>query len=84
MCMHAKTTSENFLFQKIRVFGNVEPAEDGLQTAFQDKLTIYDKNTSLKRLNLLDESFLECPKCKVQYPTSQHRELLAHIDFCGE
>ncbi|XP_006029487.1 centrosomal protein of 55 kDa [Alligator sinensis] len=76
--LKAKETS------KIHVFGNVEPAEDGLQTAFQDKLTIYDKNTSLKRLNLLDESFLECPKCKVQYPTSQHRELLAHIDFCGE
>ncbi|XP_043912604.1 centrosomal protein of 55 kDa isoform X2 [Protopterus annectens] len=31
---------------------------------------------------LLDESFLECPKCKAQYLTSQHRELLAHIDFC--
>ena len=32
--------------------------------------------------NLLDESFLECPKCRASYPTSQHRELLAHIDYC--
>ncbi|XP_068955358.1 centrosomal protein of 55 kDa isoform X2 [Petaurus breviceps papuanus] len=40
------------------------------------------KTDSPKRSNLLDESFLECPKCKAQYPTSQHRELLAHIDFC--
>ncbi|XP_042192849.1 centrosomal protein of 55 kDa [Callorhinchus milii] len=32
--------------------------------------------------NLLDNSFLECPKCKAQYPTSQHRDLLDHIDFC--
>ncbi|XP_043843544.1 centrosomal protein of 55 kDa [Dromiciops gliroides] len=40
------------------------------------------KTDSPKCSNLLDESFLECPKCKAQYPTSQHRELLAHIDFC--
>lgn len=32
--------------------------------------------------NLLNESFLECPECRTQYPTSQHRELLAHIDYC--
>ncbi|CAL8238497.1 unnamed protein product, partial [Merluccius merluccius] len=32
--------------------------------------------------NLLDESFLECPKCRSSYPTSQHRELLAHLDYC--
>ncbi|XP_020498399.2 centrosomal protein of 55 kDa isoform X1 [Labrus bergylta] len=35
-----------------------------------------------KIINLLDESFLECPKCRAHYPTSRHRELLAHIDFC--
>ncbi|XP_036592149.1 centrosomal protein of 55 kDa isoform X1 [Trichosurus vulpecula] len=40
------------------------------------------KTDSPKCSNLLDESFLECPKCKAHYPTSQHRELLAHIDFC--
>ncbi|XP_029620328.1 centrosomal protein of 55 kDa isoform X3 [Salmo trutta] len=32
--------------------------------------------------NLLDESFLECPKCRAPYATSQHRELLAHLDYC--
>ncbi|XP_077407226.1 centrosomal protein of 55 kDa [Vanacampus margaritifer] len=32
--------------------------------------------------SLLDESFLECPRCRALYPTSRHRELLAHIDFC--
>ncbi|KAL6466379.1 hypothetical protein MHYP_G00241830 [Metynnis hypsauchen] len=31
---------------------------------------------------LLDESFLECPNCRAQYPTSRHRELLVHIDQC--
>ncbi|KAF7668393.1 hypothetical protein LDENG_00015420 [Lucifuga dentata] len=35
-----------------------------------------------KVTNLMDESFLECPKCQVTYPTSRHRELLAHIDYC--
>ncbi|XP_029978262.1 centrosomal protein of 55 kDa isoform X3 [Sphaeramia orbicularis] len=35
-----------------------------------------------KVTNLLDESFLECPKCRAPYPTSRHRELLAHIDYC--
>ncbi|KAM4715051.1 centrosomal protein of 55 kDa [Anableps anableps] len=35
-----------------------------------------------KVISLLDESFLECPKCQATYPTSRHRELLAHIDYC--
>ncbi|XP_062375887.1 centrosomal protein of 55 kDa-like [Sardina pilchardus] len=30
----------------------------------------------------LDESFLECPNCRLQYPTSRHRELVIHIDKC--
>ncbi|XP_072526170.1 centrosomal protein of 55 kDa-like [Salminus brasiliensis] len=34
--------------------------------------------------SLLDESFLECPNCRAQYPTSRHRELLVHIDQCFE
>ncbi|XP_032087873.1 centrosomal protein of 55 kDa isoform X2 [Thamnophis elegans] len=55
---------------------------DNFQVAFEDKLMIQDKRPSPKRISLLDESFLECPKCKIQYPTSQHRELLAHVDFC--
>ncbi|XP_077206391.1 centrosomal protein of 55 kDa [Paroedura picta] len=54
------------------------------QTTFEDKLVIQDERSSPKRSNLLDESFLECPKCKALYPTSQHRELLAHIDFCAD
>ncbi|XP_068161849.1 centrosomal protein of 55 kDa [Antennarius striatus] len=32
--------------------------------------------------SLLDESFLECPKCQTPYPASRHRELLVHIDYC--
>ncbi|KAK5905977.1 hypothetical protein CgunFtcFv8_001881 [Champsocephalus gunnari] len=50
-----------------------------------DHLTIRDSagpTSPSKVPNLLDESFLECPKCRASYPTSRHRELLAHIDYC--
>ncbi|XP_026171289.1 centrosomal protein of 55 kDa isoform X2 [Mastacembelus armatus] len=50
-----------------------------------ERLTINDPpglTSPSKAANLLDESFLECPKCHTPYPTSRHRELLAHIDYC--
>ncbi|KAG8551666.1 hypothetical protein GDO81_004211 [Engystomops pustulosus] len=49
---------------------------------FNDKMSLREEQQSPKQRNVLDESFLECPRCRVMYPTSQHRELLAHIDFC--
>ncbi|NXE35796.1 CEP55 protein, partial [Ptilorrhoa leucosticta] len=66
---------------KLQESGHMEPQED-LQAVFNKKLTTYDRSPPLKQSSCLDESFLECPKCKVAYPTSQHRELLAHIDIC--
>ncbi|XP_008275805.1 centrosomal protein of 55 kDa isoform X2 [Stegastes partitus] len=50
-----------------------------------ERLTIDDPlgpTSPSKVTNLLDESFLECPRCRAPYPTSRHRELLAHIDYC--
>ncbi|GAA6214264.1 centrosomal protein of 55 kDa-like isoform X2 [Lates japonicus] len=50
-----------------------------------ERLTIDDHpglTSPSKVTNLLDESFLECPKCRTPYPTSRHRELLTHIDYC--
>ncbi|NXO52189.1 CEP55 protein, partial [Aramus guarauna] len=67
---------------KLQESGRMEPQDD-LQAVFEEKLTMYDRSPSRKHSSLLDESFLECPRCKMQYPTSQHRELLAHIDFCA-
>ncbi|NWT12548.1 CEP55 protein, partial [Vireo altiloquus] len=61
--------------------GCMEPQED-LQAGFDKKLTTYDRSPPLKHSSCLNESFLECPRCKVAYPTSQHRELLAHLDIC--
>lgn len=47
-----------------------------------ERLTINDPTSPSKVTSLLDESFLECPKCHAPYPTNRHRELLAHIDYC--
>ncbi|XP_060759929.1 centrosomal protein of 55 kDa-like [Neoarius graeffei] len=51
-----------------------------------EKMTIQDRilnpTSPVKSSSMLDESFLECPNCKALYPTSQHRELLAHHDHC--
>ncbi|KAG1954603.1 centrosomal protein of 55 kDa-like [Pimephales promelas] len=48
-----------------------------------ERLTIQDRTTSPSKVhNMLDESMLECPNCGASYPTSQHRELLAHLDYC--
>ncbi|KAK7919586.1 hypothetical protein WMY93_010870 [Mugilogobius chulae] len=50
-----------------------------------ERLSINDRvgpTSPSKVISLLDESFLECPKCHAPYPTSRHRELLAHIDYC--
>ncbi|NXC09668.1 CEP55 protein, partial [Orthonyx spaldingii] len=66
---------------KLRESGCMESQED-LPAVFDKKLTTYDRSPPLKHSSCLDESFLECPKCKAVYPTSKHRELLAHIDFC--
>ncbi|XP_066518795.1 centrosomal protein of 55 kDa [Hoplias malabaricus] len=38
--------------------------------------------TSPKSYSALDESFLECPNCRVSYPTTKHRELLLHLEHC--
>ncbi|XP_075468907.1 centrosomal protein of 55 kDa [Ascaphus truei] len=59
----------------------IDPSTN-FHTDFEDKLTLHKQIPSPKRTHLLDESFLECPKCKAMYPTSQHRELLSHIDYC--
>uniref|UniRef100_A0A3Q2QV19 Centrosomal protein of 55 kDa-like n=1 Tax=Fundulus heteroclitus TaxID=8078 RepID=A0A3Q2QV19_FUNHE len=39
---------------------------------------------SLSHSSALDESFLECPTCQAEYPASQYRELLTHLEMCLE
>ncbi|XP_069467460.1 centrosomal protein of 55 kDa isoform X4 [Ambystoma mexicanum] len=69
--------------KQMHEFHYTESSND-FHTEFDDRLKICNQNQSPKRSSLLNESFLECPKCKAQYPTSQHRELLTHIDFCPD
>ncbi|XP_049620250.1 centrosomal protein of 55 kDa [Suncus etruscus] len=30
----------------------------------------------------LNESLVECPKCSIQYPATEHRDLLVHVEYC--
>ncbi|CAL8256175.1 unnamed protein product [Lota lota] len=41
-----------------------------------------DHGGSPRTSSALNQSILECPGCRAQYLSSQHRELLAHLDHC--
>ncbi|CAB1443684.1 unnamed protein product [Pleuronectes platessa] len=43
-----------------------------------------DHVTSSTSRHSLNESFLACPCCEVEYPVSQYRELMKHLDACSE
>ncbi|XP_073934852.1 centrosomal protein of 55 kDa isoform X2 [Castor canadensis] len=32
----------------------------------------------------LNESLVECPKCNIQYPAAEHRDLLVHVEYCSK
>uniref|UniRef100_A0A673TDY3 Centrosomal protein of 55 kDa n=1 Tax=Suricata suricatta TaxID=37032 RepID=A0A673TDY3_SURSU len=32
----------------------------------------------------LNESLVECPKCSKQYPATEHRDLLVHVEYCSK
>nr|XP_055187481.1 centrosomal protein of 55 kDa-like isoform X2 [Nyctereutes procyonoides] len=31
----------------------------------------------------LNESLVECPTCDIQYPATEHRDLLVHVEYCS-
>ncbi|XP_012999313.2 centrosomal protein of 55 kDa isoform X1 [Cavia porcellus] len=33
---------------------------------------------------VLNESLVGCPKCNVQYPATEHRDLLVHVEYCSQ
>ncbi|XP_039994734.1 centrosomal protein of 55 kDa-like isoform X4 [Xiphias gladius] len=41
-----------------------------------------DSLMSSTHSSLLNESFLECPSCQAEYPASQYRELMNHLEIC--
>uniref|UniRef100_A0A8C5TW76 Centrosomal protein of 55 kDa n=1 Tax=Malurus cyaneus samueli TaxID=2593467 RepID=A0A8C5TW76_9PASS len=79
---NGKLDRQNLEHQLNQVLKELRKAREQITRLEPLKLTTYDRSPPLKHSSCLDESFLECPICKVQYPTSQHRELLAHVDFC--
>uniref|UniRef100_A0A8B9JW81 Centrosomal protein of 55 kDa n=1 Tax=Astyanax mexicanus TaxID=7994 RepID=A0A8B9JW81_ASTMX len=52
------------------------------QTKYTQCNKVKTVTSPTKTYNALDESYLECPNCRTSYPTSQHRELLMHLDYC--
>ncbi|KAI4889157.1 hypothetical protein NFI96_004846 [Prochilodus magdalenae] len=57
-------------------------SEPSLYNRLDAQDNIMTTTSPAKTYNALDESFLECPNCRASYPTSQHRELLMHLDYC--
>ncbi|XP_054885520.1 centrosomal protein of 55 kDa-like isoform X2 [Poeciliopsis prolifica] len=43
-----------------------------------------DSLTSSTHTSVLNESILECPSCQNEYPASEYRELLKHLETCLE
>ncbi|XP_075390071.1 centrosomal protein of 55 kDa isoform X2 [Tenrec ecaudatus] len=41
------------------------------------------KVASPKSPAALNDSLVECPKCNLQYPATEHRDLLAHVEYCS-
>ncbi|XP_034754840.1 centrosomal protein of 55 kDa isoform X5 [Etheostoma cragini] len=52
------------------------------EAAHTPSLCSRDSLTRSPPSNLLNESFLECPSCRTEFPASHYRELLIHLDDC--
>ncbi|KAM9618676.1 centrosomal protein of 55 kDa isoform 1-T1 [Trichechus inunguis] len=51
---------------------------------FQGETESRVKVTSPKSPAALNDSLVECPKCNIQYPATEHRQLLAHVEYCSK
>ncbi|XP_049711093.1 centrosomal protein of 55 kDa [Elephas maximus indicus] len=51
---------------------------------FQGETENRVKVTSPKSPAALNDSLVECPKCNIQYPAAEHRDLLAHVEYCSK
>ncbi|KAA8583759.1 hypothetical protein FQN60_014967 [Etheostoma spectabile] len=52
------------------------------EAAHTPSLCSRDSLTRSPPSSLLNESFLECPSCRTEFPASHYRELLSHLDDC--
>uniref|UniRef100_A0A8B9YJN9 Centrosomal protein of 55 kDa n=1 Tax=Bos mutus grunniens TaxID=30521 RepID=A0A8B9YJN9_BOSMU len=76
-----KKRSEELLSRKqIREFAFTEPL-----VTFQKETENRGKVASPKcPTAALNESLVECPKCNIQYPATEHRDLLVHVEYCSK
>uniref|UniRef100_A0A0D9R1U4 Centrosomal protein of 55 kDa n=1 Tax=Chlorocebus sabaeus TaxID=60711 RepID=A0A0D9R1U4_CHLSB len=50
------------------------------ETEKREKVTALPKSPTAA----LNESLVECPKCNIQYPATEHRDLLVHVEYCSK
>lgn len=68
------------IFQKqIREFAFTEPL-----VTFQKESENRGKGASPKSPTAATVSLVECPKCNIQYPATEHRDLLVHVEYCSK
>ncbi|OWK07431.1 CEP55, partial [Cervus elaphus hippelaphus] len=66
--------------KQIREFAFTEPL-----VTFQKETENRGKVASPKSPTAaLNESLVECPKCNIQYPATEHRDLLVHVEYCSK
>lgn len=70
-----------FIFQKqLHEIAFTEPL-----AAFQGETENRVKVASPKSPSTaLNESLVECPNCNIQYPATEHRDLLVHVEYCSK
>lgn len=79
--LHIHGIHMTFIFQKqLPEFAFTEPL-----VTFQGETGNKVKAASPKSpTTALNESLVECPKCSAQYPATEHRDLLVHVEYCSE
>ncbi|XP_010791752.1 centrosomal protein of 55 kDa-like [Notothenia coriiceps] len=62
-----------------RLQTNKEQRDQPDQTSCE---AVHPPSTCSSYGSLLNESFLACPGCRAEYPSSQYRELMVHLESC--
>uniref|UniRef100_A0ABI7XL10 TSG101 and ALIX binding domain-containing protein n=1 Tax=Felis catus TaxID=9685 RepID=A0ABI7XL10_FELCA len=76
-----KKRSEELLSQKqLREFAFTEPLVT-FQGESENRVKVASPKSPTAALN---ESLVECPKCNIQYPATEHRDLLVHVEYCSK
>ncbi|XP_037352481.1 centrosomal protein of 55 kDa [Talpa occidentalis] len=70
----------------------LEPSKQLREFAFTEPLVTFQRENE-NRVKIaspkspaaaLNESLVECPKCNIQYPATEHRDLLVHVEYCSK